>query len=308
VKSFWPTYLFLALAGSAAINFGVPKLRRDGLQPRPGSAPASIRFIEPPPSATPQPAQPAEVVMEPELAPAPFDPARSSLPAPSTPAPGPNTPGARTSGWGITTTQTTHYEPNGTRLGRLPGGTLIEVKGSASSSLGNMTICRYRQNDFWTGPVLVNPSQLAFFSGDMADLPAESLEALQRYFETKGLIETRKAELQRQQVDANPHAAPYRQAYEQLTAMQERAKILTAERDNATDDARNRIIDELRRMKDEQSHLRDVYNQAQAQYRSWKAQHAADRTADPSADPQIQAWERRLATLEPEVRKILPVP
>jgi chromosome segregation ATPase len=243
----------------------------------------------------------------------PAEPAIGALPFVPPPSPvtteaRPDTPGVRTGKWGVTTTQTASYEPNGTRIARLAGGTVVEVQGAVSSSRGSMTICRYRQNGSWQGPVLISEADLAFFSGSVADFPAETLEALQRYFEAKGLVDARTAELTRQQVDANPYTAPYRQAYEQLTALQERAKTLTAERDNASGEARMRAIEELRLMKDEQARLRAVFDQAQTQYRTWKSEHATTSSVDPATDPQIQAWERRMAALKPDVRKVLPAP
>ncbi len=319
VNSFWPTYLLTALVGSAAINFSAPRFRSPSESLNGTDMPSPSRLID---TAAPDavraapPAAPvSDVVLEPEVASVPAALATQTEtvpiavpPAPAATEPRPAAPGMRTGKWGVTTTQTTSYEPDGTRIGRLQGGTLVEVQGATKSSRGSMTICRYLQGEAWQGPVLISENHLAFFNGSVADLPSESLASLRGYFETKGLIDARTAELTRQQVDANPYTVPYRQSYEELTALQARAKALTTERDSATGSERMRSIEDLRRMKDEQARLRQTFDRAQAQYRNWKEQHATTPSADPAADPQIQAWERRMAALAPDVRKMLPVP
>jgi hypothetical protein len=322
VKFFWPTYALTAIAGSAAINFGAMKLA-GCFAPSNGAVPPAPALYPDAPNArssAPMPSLPApEVVLAPEVAAPDALTVPVGQPAESLPVTPLSTPDAsdgraavteqRTGKWGVTTTQAACYSTKGSYLGPLAGGTIVAVQGSTSSSRGSMTICRYQQGGgAWQGPVLVSDAHLRCFDGSTADLPAGSLDALQRYFETKGLIDSRTAELTRQQVDANPHAVPYRQAYEKLMALQARAKALTAERDAATGMARERAIDELRQMKDDQSRLRQTFNQAQARYQDWKSQHAETRSANPAADQQIQAWERRLATLEPSVRNVLQSP
>lgn len=301
------------------LNVNVPKLRHYLASSHKAPVPAPHRTTELTAPGALSPAAFGKVSQGPELASAmepraipvelPVEPVLN-MPTLDTPITGTTMDASRcqTGKWGITTTQVLSYTPAGVHNGQLPGGTVVEIQGSANSSRGPMTICRSRQNGIWLEPVLVSAANLVFFNVDVVDLPAASLEAMRRYFEAKGLIDARIAELTQQQVKANPYTVPYREAYEKLTALQSRAKTLTDERDNATGDARNRGIDELRRMKDEQAHLHQVFTQAQTQYRNWKDQHAATSSIDPSTDPQIQAWERRMATLEPDVRKILPVP
>jgi hypothetical protein len=218
-------------------------------------------------------------------------------------------PVARTDGaWGITTTQTTRYDLEGKRLGLLPGGVVVDIQGAITSSAGAMKICRYRrQHDKdWQGPALIAESHLALMSGTPDDAPEATLELLRVYFETRGMIDARTAELAGNQMDANPHSAEYRRLYQQLTALEERTKKLTEQRDQATGEARMRAIDALRVMKDEQAELNRNLKQVQTQYRAWKARPGAVGIADPAADPQIQTWKRRLSLLEPEVRKVIP--
>ena len=319
VNSFWPTFLFTAIAGSVAISYGTPYLKR--YIPGVGDESKTYLIIEEQAGQTKQ-AEPSnaqretndKVRLDPELVPGKTENNIKNVeqqvivtqPAKPVVTSDPNAVGVRTGKWGVTLSYVAHYSLQGNNLGKLPGGTIVEIEGNTTSSRGKMTRCRYRQNGSWSESILIAEAQLAHFNGTSADMQPTALSTLQNYFAAKSAIEKYTASAETRQVEANPYSKPYREAYEKYKDLTERSKVLTAERDNAEGARRSQLIDQLRRMKEEQAALQRDITSYQAKYREWKARHASEFSSNAANDPKVKALQQKMAALEPDVRRLVP--
>ncbi len=321
---FWFRYLAVAVLGSALIYLGAPALRpllarapavttaAMRIEPRleARTEPASPAFTAPPASqeaATPEQLQ----TPSPEIAPPPVAPARTAQPPQDlhvVTAPGftPSTEKLPASGdgvefWGITVAECDVRGAGGNSLERkVPAGQVVEQIGTVSAAAGERALCRVAQNGGWSEPLLIALSDLFRVPGTRAGVPAETVELLQRYYQLRAQLETRRQSQQQAAASANPHFEAYRRAYRDFSAFTERVKSLTVKRDAASGDKRMQYADELRAMMPEGNRLEKSFHAVQVQYRSWKAKSGTP-AAPAAADPELQRLERELAAIQPQV-------
>jgi hypothetical protein len=181
------------------------------------------------------------------------------------------------------------------------GGTLAEVEKFTKTSKGEeMAFCRLWSGDYWAGPLLVPSASLALFNGTRDGIQAGDLNNLMDYFRLLAGRDRRKADLEREAIDANPYAAKVRQLAEENKTLAKRTKALTEARDNATGSRRNAITDELRALQIETAAQTRTLNEVIGRYNAWKAAHPATVAVAPEKDPEWRDLEvrRRMMTRE----------
>ena len=331
-------YLATAIVGTLAIYYGLPRI--GPLLPETVGRmrhPASVRVTAPVPAAPsasvvmelPEVAETSAVSTDVPADPAPDAqtglpdeeaatnglPAAAPSPAPEvSPAPvvvttlgyTPSTQLIRASGadithWGVTLNHAPFFEKDGKRRDEmLPGGTLVEQVATTTSSKGEMALCRVWRGSSWSGPYLVATADLLRFSGGRDEVDADEFDVLLRYAGLNARAEARRRELVRLSVDANPHTAPLRRCKEAYDAARGEADRLTRARDAARGAERVRIVDELRRVKEQEPRMRRELESLARQYEDWKANNSVP-AADPERDAEVQALTEQMQALRPRL-------
>jgi hypothetical protein len=294
MKFFWPIYLLTAVASTAVVYVAAP-LARPQAKPavdKPGAAsPATqesappaeteLRTVAPLPPATTEPGAATASADEDAYDFAPAVLGISLATRHDKPA------------WGISAQRTTTYGLDGSRLGHVPGGTLLEYRAARVASIGNMVECVLLENDKPSAPCLVGKKDVQLFTGSYAKLSAKRRTALQAYYALNGKISQRKIELLQAAASKNPYFAEYNQAYKKYMAHIEAAKVLNTKRDKATELDKSRIEDQLREMKVAETALRQEYDAIHTKFRAWKDQHSGE-LAKAENDPDVQKWRQEM--------------
>lgn len=262
-----------------------------------------------PATATPSSASEAVAPAETALVPAqtgnggtasPPEPTR--LVASSAPPVPPATTGCKS--WGLTLGVVSYYSAAGDKRGQLPVGSLMDIEGSCDSSRGEMIRGRVERDGAMIGPYLVAASELVQFSAPRSEVSPETQSLLKQYFDVKGQLAERIAELKKETVDLNPYAAAFREAKQRYNEFGAREKELTERRDRSVGAERMRCIDQLRAMIPENTRLLRAVEDSKTRYNSWKAGHPVA-APDTSKDPRVQELQRRLAAIEPRVKEFV---
>ena len=301
MKYFWPLFLSSLIVGTAFVYVAAPYARPyvAGLFAADPAVPAVADSDARPPAQ-------AETDARAASAPAP-------VPVPTLPPPDPDddTPPAMQGvypvgrgdrpGWGVTHQRATYYKLDGSRMGSVAGGVLFDCKEIRQSSKGVVVEGLFFQNGATNGPYLVSRKDVHLFTASHAKLSERQLEALRTYYALSGKIGLRKTELLQASAAKNPHFRAYNEAYRVFTAHIEKAKVLAAQRDRATELDRSRLDDQLREMKVAETRIKSEYEALHLKFREWKAQHA-DELAKPENDPDVKRWTQEMA----ELRKTIP--
>jgi len=330
MKSFWATYLFTALVGTAAAYYGAPaiypRLAEAGFAPRSAAgmpeaqtsavSVASAAVRPSPPRLrlkpeTPAPAEAATPPSVPDRAPTqenrttaddatPLPPAAPDIPLYRPPEPDPSA-----SSWAIVMQRTAHYTSDGQNLGPLPAGTVAQVIKTTTSSHGDVAWCTFDRNGQWRGPAFIGMEQLVLFEGPLTVAPPEALNLLHRYFTLKGRVAERIVAIQQKRTADNPIRAAYSQAHEAMKDFDARVSKLTAERDAASGPRRSELINKLHGMRAEQTRLRLERERAAAELKAWNEKNPPQ-SNDIAADRELAGWIAELDRLEPEKLKLIP--
>ncbi len=319
-------YLATAVAGTAAIYFGMPLLRPLLLPAAAGDAAAAGtavsgttggvavaaagprmrgRIAHPPrhPQERPAVPSPSATVSPPAAAPStsPVIVVHERGYTPSTQVVPSSGPGV--SHWGVTVAEAAVFTPEGRRMElTLPGGTLIEQRGLTRTADGKeMALCRVWRHNRWTGPYLIATADLLRFAGTREEVDAEQVDALCRYYALNGMLEARRRELQPSPLDSYPQGAELRKAYADYQAAAAQARELTARLDTAQGAERARIADELRRIKNEVPRLQQRIETLNRQYKEWKARQPSAAAGNPADDPLVREIEQEMAALRPRL-------
>ena len=207
--------------------------------------------------------------------------------------------------WGMTLTSASYYSLSGENRGRLPGGAIMDIQDTRSSSKGDMSEGRVERDNTMVGPYLVAVSDLVRFNVPRSEVPAETITLLKQYYGLKGKLDQRIIDLKKQAVIANPCAAAYGEAVQKYNAFGEREKLLTAKRDAATGADRMRLMDQLRELIPESQRLLRAVESTKADYNKWKAANPGVSMPDPAADAQVQDLQKQIAALEPQVKQVI---
>ncbi len=203
-------------------------------------------------------------------------------------------------GWGITHQRTATYTLDGTRVGQVEGGVLLDFRATRTSSKGGMVECLLYEKETPSVPVLLDVNDAFLFTGDRTKLSARQLADLQAYYALRGKIAGRKNELLQASAAKNPFFEAYQTAYKTLMAQIDRAKELTVQRDRASELEKMRIEDQLREMKVAETRLRAEYDAIHLKFRTWKQQHASE-LAKPEDDSFVKQWSQQMADLRPRL-------
>ncbi len=330
MSRFWTTYILTAVIGTAAAYFGAPAISaqiargarpiRLGVMPvasprgeaqrrEAGDRPAELpRSLHTPPEA------PAGFGNEPLPVGAAADGAAAVAETVDKPTPQPQEdrplyrpPAANpeADSWAILKQNAPHYSVAGQNLGTLPAGTIGEVTKTTTSSNGDVAVCTIDVNGQWKGPVLISVGHLVVFEGPLTRVPLQTLDLLHRYFSLKGRADARAAAVQQKNASANPHAAAYRRANDAWNALNARVTPLTSEFNTATGTRRAELLEQLKRMRIEQSRLRVEREHAADKVRTWQEQNPPQQP-DRVQDPELAGWLAELHRIEPEIQKIIP--
>ena len=294
MKFFWPIYFLSAFVGTAGVYVAAPLTRpyvaalfgtREEKQPvSEGTGTQGAIALKPAPAPAPsRPAAPAAAEEGNEGAPVMkglFLVTRSS-----------DKPG-----WGITFQRATYYGLDGTRMGFVPGGVMLDYRNTRVSSVGTMVECVLLENGTPSAPLLVNKKDILLFTGSHTKLTAQQRADLQVYYALSGKIGLRKIELLQAAAAKNPFFATYNQTYKNYMTHVQEAKELTTKRDQATGTERTQIEDQLHTMKMAETALRQDYDASQAKFRVWKEQHAKELPTAEN-DPDVKKWTQEMDAL-----------
>ena len=210
--------------------------------------------------------------------------------------------------WGLTITCVSYYSLSGANRGQLPGGTIIDIEDTQTTSRGEMSQGRVERGGGLAGPYLVANSDLVRFPVPRSEVPPENIATLKQYYNLKGRLEQRLAELKNQAISANPnpYTLAYSEAVQKYNAFGVREKHLVSQRDAASGAERMRLVNTLREMIPEGKRLERAIEEAKAQYNKWKTDNPGVVAPDTSAsDAQAQELRRQIAALEPQVKEIV---
>lgn len=179
--------------------------------------------------------------------------------------------------WSVLSVDSPLFTKEGKRFEKkVPGGTLCEIeKISFTSKREEMALSHLWNGEKWIGPVLLPTRALVMFEGTREGLAAEDVENLMEYCSINASLARRRAEIEREAVDANPYAAKLRELAEQNKAFSKQSAALVKERDAATGARRNAIADELRKIEIQVSKLNRELSEQVTLYNNWKAAHPA---------------------------------
>lgn len=203
--------------------------------------------------------------------------------------------------WGVVRIKTNFYDSEGKRLGKVPGGVILNFLEARKSSKGTMVLCKFQYKGKVYGPYLLKRTDISLFTGNYSDLSETQRKNFEEYYKIRGLMEERKVEVMQQIAIRNPHYTQYKAAYDKYINHIEDAKELTAKRDKAEGLRRSSLDDQLRLMKNQEAALKKTYDQIQAKYKTWKTANASE-LPDSNADPQVKEYRlemRRIAKLIP---------
>ncbi|MDR2848962.1 MAG: hypothetical protein LBW77_00205 [Verrucomicrobiota bacterium] len=210
-------------------------------------------------------------------------------------------------GWGFIKETSSYYAPDGRRLGTLPGGTLFKYDSVKSSSKNTMLVSTVKRGEAWEGPVLLDCTDIAGYEGSPDTISPELLGQLAAYFTLNGKVDDRKAELSKAALAANPNHDAAEQAQKAYQASIVKATDLEAQMNAATGTRREKLMDELRSLKYEQSQLKAKAAQAAAASKTWEDANAPA-PAKLAADPQLQALLKEREAARQPVAQLLPAP
>ncbi len=202
--------------------------------------------------------------------------------------------------WGLALTGIT------TPAGELPGGTFLEYPDINATPLNAW----YFANGQWNGLTAVPPEKVNFFGGTLDEAEPEHLRLLQRYYFLRGQLDKpQTAAVAAVAPAVNPYLEDYKKISKQYLDFQERSKTLTAQRDAARGTTRDKLITELRLMKQDEPVLAKKLEAIKAQYNDWKAKNpapAAPAATPNNADsPETLGIRNELKRLEPEVKRVV---
>lgn len=302
MKRFPATLILLALAGTAAVYFGVPRLR-EWVETFPWEAWIARAFPDPTGDGASAPPE------------APSDPFRRQSP-PTTPrdfVPGADsTPGSfsededagapRYPAWGVVRERTRAFNGKGKFSRSLPGGVLVEKTGRHESSIGPMAECRIWFERRWVEGVFIPDAALVTFEGPAEQAPESQRETLRRYFTLRDAIERRRRELDGELDADHPRRVAYREARDEYEALRRRSRELREQRDQAEGAVRIERIHELADLR------RNVVLAEKRLRRATEAlRETRDRNRDavPETDGELKRLRAELAQVEPLARKWL---
>jgi hypothetical protein len=258
VNGFWFRYIFAALAGTAAVYFGVPRLNSrlpDDLVHRAASTRTVVEaaFSDIRNTVAPEGPPPADVSPVPEAAPSP------------TPAPN----GAP--GWGVVLEpDTACYDRHGKFQRRLPAGTLLDILKIADTAAGEFAVCTVHLDGRAVPNVVIRTTDLDLQPGTRADTHPLNIQMHVRRARLRGQIAELEQQLTTVGRSRNPHAGQFEALVEQYRALQEKAAELTRTRDEAVGAERMKAADDLRAMKQESSLLKQRYDEIKRRHTEWQ--------------------------------------
>jgi hypothetical protein len=287
VKLFWPVYLSVFVVGSAGVYLAAPWCRpyiapyfghsaartlagTDTVQEAPANS-------EPSATDTGAPAAQDTPALEPDATPAQKGVFMAS--ANSNPD------------WGITAQQTSYYKLDGTRVGLVAGGSAFHYRETVFSSRGEMVKGQFFAGSLTNGVFLVGKNDVHLFTGAYTALTPRQCADLRAYYELRGKIVHRQNELILAAASKNPFFPAYHAAYEAYTAHLEKARLLSKQRERATNLERTQIEDKLHEMKHAEIQLKTDCEAAHQKFSAWKTQHAGSEPV-PENDPSIRQWQK----------------
>ncbi len=187
----------------------------------------------------------------------------------------------------------------GGRKARIQAGTLVEETATTGEGDEEAAVCQVWSDGRWSGPAKISTFDLFRVPGTRADIAADDVDLLCRFYRVKGdLAAAKKAAVapDRALIDANPHAEEYRRLYREQQAFENRAEELKNERDNSTGAKRMKASDQLRSMMHEQQALDKKIAEIDKKYKAWKKAHAND----PAIAAKADAQSKKLDALQDE--------
>lgn len=215
--------------------------------------------------------------------------------------------------WGIVVTNSYFYTADLKRTGIMVGGTVVAKKRSVldnKTDLGMMAECCYLKEDrHWVyEPVWVCEADLVMFDGTYEKAPVKQRDILVQYCRLMGRYEEGKAQLMRELLKRNPHFAAYQQAAKTYRDFVRKAKAMTAEYKKSEGAQREKMGDELRRMKGQEVTLKKQYEEIKPKYEEWKEVNitSLEKTGRLPKTPELQKLEKQIEALRPAVQEIVP--
>lgn len=209
------------------------------------------------------------------------------------------------SGWGVVKANAPYYSTEGKQLGVIPGGTLFKYSAVKHTARTSLLVSHLKREDNWQGPYLLNCTTIAGYEGDPEKVDPQIVENLMLYFKYSDQAAARRQELRAQAHAANPHAAAMQQAEANYRKSVQRAAELQKESTTASGAQRQKLLDELRTIKYEQSRLKGQLDQAMTPYQQWNRAHEPT-LATIEADPELRKVVALMQAAARPVAQLLP--
>lgn len=285
MKVFLPLYITVAVVGTVAIYLWGPRFRRSS------PAPVSPRVLVPQVGSA--------VVHSSSSSSSPSEAVEDLLP----PAYYDIRPVAKGDSvtWGVTAQEARLYGPHGEGLARLKGGVFIRfVKWTHSPTKGDLVACTLVDEPTPAQPYcLLLKKDLLLLSGDRSKLAASQLGALKKFYSLRGEYLVRKKALLQKEASKNPFFSRYQTLYQKLTAHAERARVLEERRqkESISELERERLMDQLARMRQEEGKVRREYDGIRAKYNQWKKEN--QHLDSIRSDATLQAHQKAMSACAP---------
>ena len=206
-----------------------------------------------------------------------------------------------TPSWGVIRDTTNSFTATGVLFEKLKGGTVVDRISRHDSDAGAMIKSRVLKDGQWISDIFVPEKSIVAFEGRPSTVSVEERDAILKYFVLRNQIAERRATFRETAIRANPHFEAYRAAAMAMIDLQRKAQELTAKRDISSGSERNRLNEELRRIKYEEPKLNNILLQAEVPYKEWRAKND-DGTKAIDSDAQLKEWVAALDKMEADVR------
>ncbi len=314
MKHFVPIYLAVAVAGTAAVWYAAPLLvspKNEG-----ASEPTEEKSVSKPPAAAV--AETPAVTAQPESAQTAAVAQPAPVPATENTAKFKNAEVAEEdilppsmhdiyiarSGdnptWGVVMRPAVYYNDAGSNMGTVDGGTFVKFKKFSNSSKGTLAACYWLTGADTETLYLVKKEEVLLFTGDPRKLARRQMDDLQRYYLLRGKATQKKDDLLRAAAEKNPYFKQYQEEYKKVNDLTSRAKDLEKKRNEAEGMLRDKYMDELQVIKNQQAVLLKNYNEIRQQFNDWKKANV-NVTKLVDQDPEIVKWRAEMEKLMPKI-------
>lgn len=290
MNGFWLRYGFAAIAGTAAVYFGVPELQArfsDDIKAHADIARERFEtvFDDLADSVDRLGEQPTDVE------PMPDQPLAQTRAQAETPP-----------GWAVVLKpDAPSYTSKGKFRERIPAGTLLDISRIADTATGEFALCELHAGNGVVPNVLMRTEHLDLRPGTRDAAHPRDIQMRVRRGRLRNRIDELQRQLQHLGREKNPHAARFKEMLAQRRELRQRATALTRQRDDSVGAERMEAAEALRAMKQESALLNERLSEVNRQYEAWQGAylHSVDGLRDQkSIEAEIARKQSELDRIE----------